>query len=69
MVTACVDEAKGSLKWADGKAIKNEVDMQVNIICKKKILSYLEQYYFQTCVISQYNALCNRCQVTMSQGK
>ena len=23
------DEAKGILKWADGKAVKSEVDMQV----------------------------------------
>ena len=28
---SCVtaDEAKGILKWADGKAVKSEVDMQV----------------------------------------
>ena len=29
--TCFVGEARGKLKWADGKAVKNEVDMQVNI--------------------------------------
>jgi len=29
-----VGEARSALKWADGKVIKNEVDMQVCVFCQ-----------------------------------
>lgn len=36
-------EARAALKWADGKVIKNEVDMQVCLKMSIFVIEYLDQ--------------------------
>lgn len=43
-------EARNKLKWADGKSIKNEVDMQVSGVCACSLCGTSVLIYFGICI-------------------